>query len=379
MKAIPIIAALLLASIAAAQPAHELPRPTSPTVMNGLVECADAAGCVVQRACGAPATPFADSDFAQVGNPLAEGETLETARTNSRAETCAVRVVRNDGTGEGAAANVTGLRYVKLHLRGDGGGGSATVAPSESFRDCDVCPPMVSLPAGSFLMGAPVSEVHSGWAERPQRTVSVSDFAASAYEVTFAEWDRCVAEGGCGGYSPRDRGWGRGDLPVIYVSWEDAQLYVEWLSRKTGQTYRLPTEAEWEYAARAGTTSPFHTGGTITPHQANFDGRYGYPDVNNGGGLFRGQNIPVGSFAPNAFGLYDVHGNVWELVQDCYGNYGDAPSDGSAKEVGSCSNRVLRGGSRGSEPRYLRSANRYRAPADYRGMFGFRVARTLAP
>lgn len=119
MKAIPLIAALLLASTSVAQPAYELPRPTVLTVTNGLVECADAAGCVVQRACGAPKMPFADSDFAQVGDPLAEGETLETPRTNSRAETCAVRVVRNDGTTDGATANIVGLRYVKLRQASD--------------------------------------------------------------------------------------------------------------------------------------------------------------------------------------------------------------------------------------------------------------------
>ena len=267
-----------------------------------------------------------------------------------------------------------------LHLRGDGGSGSATVAPGESFRDCDTCPLMVSIPAGSFLMGAPESEPWSENHERPQRTVSVPAFTVSAYEVTFAEWDACVAEGGCGGYSPDDLGWGRGDRPVINVNWDDAQLYVAWLSRKTGQTYRLPTEAEWEYAARAGTTTPFHTGGTISPQQANFDGRSGYPDSYDEGGLYRGQTVPVGSFASNAFGLHDVHGNVWEWVQDCYGSYGNAPSNGSASEVGGCSVSVLRGGSWVNGPGSLRSAYRGRGARAYdrHDVIGFRVARTAA-
>ncbi len=268
-----------------------------------------------------------------------------------------------------------------LHLRGDGGGGSATVAPGESFRDCDTCPLMVSVPAGSFSMGAPESEPHSRSNERPQRTVSVPAFAVGAYEVTFAEWDRCVAEGGCGGYSPHDGGWGRDDRPVINVSWDDAQLYVAWLSRETGQTYRLPTEAEWEYAARAGTTTPFHTGGTISSQQANFDGQHGYPLGSNGGGLYRGQTVPVGSFAPNAFGLHDVHGNVNEWVQDCYGSYWNAPRDGRASEGGDCSVRVVRGGTWHYYPWGLRSAARFgtsTAPLRSDGL-GFRVVRTLAP
>ncbi len=248
-------------------------------------------------------------------------------------------------------------------------GGSA-VPPGESFRDCGVCPLMVSVPAGSFVMGAPESEPHSDSSERPQRTVSVPAFAASAFEVTFAEWDACVATGGCDGYRPDDEYWGRGDRPVINVSWHDAQRYAEWLSRKTGQTYRLPTEAEWEYAARAGTTTPFNTGSTISPQQANFDGRYGYPDVHNGGGLYRGQTVPVGSFAPNAFGLHDMHGNVGEWVEDCFGYYGFG---------GNCFERGTRGGSWSHEPRHIRSASRWSEDIGERSsVFGLRVVRTLA-
>ena len=265
-----------------------------------------------------------------------------------------------------------------LHLRGDGDGGSATVAPGESFRDCDVCPLMVSVPAGAFLMGSTLSDPHSTYDERPQRTVSVPAFAAGAFEVTFTEWDACVAEGGCWGYRPYDEGWGRGGRPVIHVTWEDAELYVEWLSRKTGQTYRLPTEAEWEYAARAGTTTPFNTGGTISPQLANFDGRYEWPDGYDARGLYRVQTMPVGSFPPNAFGLYDMHGNIREYVEGCYGGYGDAPVDGSASEFGRCTYRVSRGGSWFNGPAGLRSATRavYDGGRNYGD--GFRVVRTLS-
>ena len=257
---------------------------------------------------------------------------------------------------------------------GESSGGSG----GDTFRDCAECPLMVRIPAGTFTMGSPESEPRRISTEGPQRTVSIPAFAASAHEATFAEWDACVAAGGCGGYRPDDGGWGRGDRPVVSVGWDDAQLYVDWLSRTTGQHYRLLTESEWEYAARAGTTTPFHTGGTITPQQANFDGRYSYPAREyDGSGLYRRQTVPVGSFAPNAFGLYDMHGNLLEWVQDCWGRYSTAPSDGSAVEGDRC-DRVLRGGSWDDDPWILRSANRVRNLTGYRNVrFGFRVARTL--
>ena len=256
--------------------------------------------------------------------------------------------------------------------------------PNNRFRDCAECPAMVAVPPGTFTMGAPESEPLSQPNERPQRTVSIPAFAASAHEVTFAQWDACMAAGGCGGYTPNDYneldgdGFGRGDRPVINVSWHDAQLYVDWLSRSSGQRYRLLTESEWEYAARAGTATPFHTGETITPEQANFDGLYDYPAENyDESGLYHDQTVPVGTFAPNAFGLYDMHGNVLEWVQDCYGHYASAPNDGSAVEGDGC-RRVLRGGSWTGLPWSLRSAWRDRSDAGHRFIdIGFRVARTL--
>ena len=258
----------------------------------------------------------------------------------------------------------------------ESGGGSG----GDTFRDCAECSLMVGIPAGTFTMGGPRFEAGSWSDERPQRSVSIPAFAAGAYEVTFAEWDACVADGGCGGYSPRDGGWGRDDRPVMRVGWEDAQLYVDWLSRSTGQRYRLLTESEWEYAARAGTTTPFHTGETITPQQANYDGRHDYPTFEyNESGLYREQTLPVGSFAPNGFGLYDVHGNVSEWVQDCYVAYGVAPSDGSAATRDNCPGRLAHGGSWFNEPWYLRSADRGRFAGKRDGDYlGLRVARPLA-
>ena len=252
-------------------------------------------------------------------------------------------------------------------------------------------PSMVRVPAGSFTMGAPEGEVNSEDDERPQRTVSIPAFAVSAHEVTFAQWDSCVAGGGCPANNPDeqrgergagwDERWGRGNRPVINVSWDDAQHYISWLSHCSGDDYRLLTESEWEYAARAGTTTPFHTGGTITTEQANYDGRYNYPsNTQNPSGLYRYQTVPVGSFAPNAFGLYDMHGNVREWVQDCYHDYADAPSDGSAAAcgAGSALGRVMRGGSWSDFPWYLRSASRTATGSGNRGDdFGFRVAQTL--
>ena len=262
---------------------------------------------------------------------------------------------------------------------GDSGGGGRV---GERFRDCDVCPEMVVVPAGTFLMGAPESEVDSHWAERPVHAVSVPSFAVGVYEVTFDEWDACVAGGGCGGYRPDDEVLGRGRRPVINVSWDDAQSYVEWLSSRTGERYRLPSESEWEYAARAGTTTPFHTGETITTDQANYDGGWLYPSGDyDPNGLYRGQTVPVGSFGANAFGLHDVHGNVREWVQDCWNdNYEGAPADGSAWLSGRCDRRVLRGGSWRVRPSVLRAAYRYWDSTGYPSSnVGFRVARTLTP
>ena len=259
-----------------------------------------------------------------------------------------------------------------------GGASAPSLADGETFKDCQQCPEMIALRGGSFTMGSPESEPERRSNEGPQRRVTIAGFAVGKYEVTFAEWDACVSAGGCS-HRPEDR-WGRGDQPMMRVSWNDAQEYVRWLSQQTGQTYRLPSEAEWEYAARAGTETPFHTGPRITLEQANFKGNQGY----NGSakGVWPKQTVPVGSFPANGWGLHDVHGNVWEWVQDCWhGDYSGAPTDGSAwmnDSNGDCSMAVLRGGSWSFDPWYLRSAVRLGVPRDVRNyIFGFRVARTL--
>ena len=254
------------------------------------------------------------------------------------------------------------------------------VVKRKEFRDCAECPEMVVIPAGSFIMGSPDGEEGRSYFEGPRHEVKIAKpFAVGKYEVTFAEWDACVAGGGCNGYRPRDFGWGRGRRPVIDVRWKDAKSYVEWLSQKTGQTYRLLSEAEWEYAARGGTTGPFHFGSTISTDLANYDGDYTYGT--GGKGVDRGKTVRAGTFPANGFGLHDVHGNVWEWVEDCWHkDYSGAPADGSAWIDGDCWDRVLRGGSWYGKPRVLRSANRSWNSAGIRDdLNGFRIARTLTP
>ena len=251
------------------------------------------------------------------------------------------------------------------------------------FRDCAECPEMVVIPAGSFMMGSPAGEKGRFSAEGPVHRVTIGDpLPVGRYEVTFAEWDACSRGGGCS-HVPNDKGWGRGNRPVINVSWNDARAYVGWLSKKTGKAYRLLSESEWEYAARAGTKTPFHYGRTISTGQANYNGNFAYGSGRKG--KYRGQTTPVGTFPSNRFGLHDVHGNVMEWVEDCWhGSYQGAPSDGSAwAQGGDCSRRVVRGGSWYSGPRNLRSAFRLRYSRYSAGgrldYVGFRVARTLTP
>ena len=244
------------------------------------------------------------------------------------------------------------------------------------IQDCPQCPKMVYIPAGAFRMG----DIQGGGDsdEKPVHRVSVKAFLMSATEVTFDQWDACVAAGGCS-YKPSDQGWGRGSRPVITVSWEDiTDQYIPWLNKKTGAQYRLPSEAEWEYAARAGSETKYSWGNTASHEYAN----YGTDSCCDG--LAKGKDkwkytSPVASFYANAFGLYDMHGNVWEWTQDCWnGSYKGAPSDGTAWLSGNCSRRVLRGGSWFKYPDILRSANRNYYSTGFRNsVIGFRLARTL--
>lgn len=195
---------------------------------------------------------------------------------------------------------------------------------------------MVLIPAGTFTMGSPDSEAGRSKDEGPQHRVTLQSFYMGKYEVTQAEWQAVM------GTNPSKF---KGDnLPVENVSWDDAQEFCRKLSQMTGKEYRLPTEAEWEYAARAGTTTPFAFGLSLSSEQANFNGNYPYGGVAKG--VYRQQTTAVGSFQPNKFGLYGMHGNVWEWCQDWYhDSYNGAPGDGSMWESGGGLFRVLRGGS----------------------------------
>jgi formylglycine-generating enzyme required for sulfatase activity len=237
-------------------------------------------------------------------------------------------------------------------------------------------PEVMVVPAGEFMMGSPTTEKGRSLNEGPQHKVTIGHpFAVSKFDVTFADWDACVSVGGCLKEGrANDEGWGRGKQPVIDVSWNDAKAYAAWLSMMTGKTYRLLTEAEWEYAARAGTTTPYFWGDKIGKGNANC--------VDCGSDWDNRQPSPVGSFKPNAFGLYDMTGNVWRWVEDCdHFNYDGAPTDGSAWTTGDCSRRVFRGGSWGTEPRGVRSARRRigSTPGSRDSRLGFRVGRTLLP
>ena len=247
--------------------------------------------------------------------------------------------------------------------------------PKHSFKECDRCPEMMVIAAGSFAMGSPDTEENRANNEGPQHRVTFArPFAVGRFAVTFDEWDACVADGGCNGYSPNDGGWGRGRRPVIYVSWNDAKTYVHWLSNKTGKAYRLLSEAEREYVARAGAATPYWWGASISTRLAN------YYDGAGSGREDQQQTLLVDSFQPNPWGLYQVHGNIWEWTEDCYhDDYRGAPSDGSAWTSGDCGHRVIRGGSWTDPPGNLRAASRTSASAgDWDGLEGFRVARTLA-
>ena len=237
----------------------------------------------------------------------------------------------------------------------------------KQFRDCDFCPQMVVVPAGRFTMG--------GESEGPRHRVTIPRrFAVGMYEITFEEWDACVKAGGCGNHRAGDRNWGRDRRPAIYVSWRDARSYVRWLRQLLGQPYRLLSEAEWEYAARAGTRSAFPWGVAAGRKRANCKGC---------GSRWDGRKTAkVGTFPANVFGLHDMHGNVREWVQDCWhASYRSAPADGSAWTTGSnCRMRVLRGGSWSDIPWDIRSASRRAGKYKARNSkSGFRIALTLEP
>ena len=242
-------------------------------------------------------------------------------------------------------------------------------SPRSRFAECaNGCPTMVVIPAGKFMMGSPEGAGDAD--EHPQHAVAIRrPFAVSETEITFAQWDACVNAGGC--QKIGDNTWGRGDRPAILMSWQEAKEYAAWLSKLTDKQYRLLTEAEWEYAARAGNQGKWSFG-----DQEGELGKYAWFGMNS-----ETKTQPVRKKKPNAFGLYDMHGNVWEWTEDCWNStYAAAPTDGKAWLKGDCGQRVLRGGSWNYSPDVLRSSERYAYTSDSRVNFlGFRLARTLDP
>jgi formylglycine-generating enzyme required for sulfatase activity len=239
----------------------------------------------------------------------------------------------------------------------------------DRLKDGGLGPEMVWIPAGEFRMG---DIQRGGWGiEEPVHSVSIKRFAMGRYEVTFAEYDK-FAEA-TGRKKPSDGGWGRGNRPVIYVSWHDAVAYTQWLSQQTGKKYRLPTEAEWEYAARAGTETKYWWGNTASQEYANYN--------SSAKGKDRWEyTAPVGSFKANQFGIYDTVGNVWEWCADSWhGSYEGAPTDGQVWNGGDESRRVLRGGSWNDFPKEARSAERNQNTSNWRNNdLGFRVVSSVA-
>ena len=227
-----------------------------------------------------------------------------------------------------------------------------------------ITPKMIRIPAGSFRMGDLSGDGSSD--EKPVHRVSISAFKMSQTEITFAQYDAYAAA--TGKSKPKDEGWGRGNRPVINVSWHDAVAYAKWLSQQTGKRFRLPSESEWEYAARAGGSSKYSWGNSVGSGRANCNGCGSRWDDS--------QTAAVASFSANSFGLYDMHGNVWEWTQDCRkDSYNGYPSNNRANTAGGCSRRVIRGGSWNDKPWFMRSANRYRYTAAIRNYdLGFRLA-----
>ena len=244
----------------------------------------------------------------------------------------------------------------------------------ERLQDGSQGPMMVVIPGGRFQMGSPPEEPERQDKER-QHEVEVASLALGKYAVTFEEYDRFAAA--TQRNKPSDEGWGRIRRPAINVTWLDAVAYAEWLSQQTGQGYRLPTEAEWEYACRAGTTTPFYFGTTVSTERANYDGNHVYGGEQKEG-LYRKKTVDVGRFPANAWGLHDMHGNVWEWIGSEYDEVYSGAELWLVSDPNSGGPRALRGGSWLNVPKWLRSAARgWLAPRGGNNYIGFRLARTL--
>jgi formylglycine-generating enzyme required for sulfatase activity len=276
--------------------------------------------------------------------------------------------------------------------------GSVPDRPGATFTECRNCPEMVVIPAGSYTMGSELSDPQRQDDEILHRVTLAAPFAVSATEFTLNQWEACVRASHCDGAAvesalrqnfngepnPNYVDFGRGDRPVVGISWYDAIAYVGWLNEKTGHDdlYRLLTDTEWEYIARAGTTTIYPWGDAIDYDYGNFGSRDGGLGGHaEGRDQWLDETSPVASFPPNTFGLYDVQGNVFEWLQDCYqADISNGPADGSANFNGNCSTRMFRSGTFMSHPEMHRAGNRspgYAPTTRGRNYLGMRVARTL--
>jgi formylglycine-generating enzyme required for sulfatase activity len=216
--------------------------------------------------------------------------------------------------------------------------------PKDSFKECEACPEMVVVPKGSFIMGTPLAEIDRYKGEDPLHQVTLArPFAVGRFTISFDEWDACLADGGCDGNKGDDK-FGRGRMPAQGISFDAAKSYLAWLSRKVGRTYRLPSESEREYFTRAGTTTAFWFGNTISSMNASYTA--GTPYGHGPRGVDAKGPAVVDSYAPNPFGIYQVHGNVMEWTEDCFNKRytEDTPTDGAPWLEGDCTKRMVRGG-----------------------------------
>lgn len=272
-----------------------------------------------------------------------------------------------NASGKSRAVGLFSAALIALATAPAAAAGVQELKPGAVFRDCDECPEMVVIPAGIYIMGFRPREPR----EEPAHRVNIKrPFAIGRFEVTFDEWEACRRERGCRA-DPSDHGWGKGRRPVINVTFDDALQYVAWIGKKTGKTYRLPSEAEWEYADRAGTTTEFWLGDDVGVNRAN---------CKDCGSQWSAKGTaPAGSFEPNPFGLHDTVGNVFEWLQDCWNeSHRGAPSDASPRLEGDCTQRVMRGGSFYYFKKVSRASYRSKNNAEVKSYWlGFRLAREL--
>jgi formylglycine-generating enzyme required for sulfatase activity len=334
---------------------------------------------------------YAPGDVVGVGGPATEAAVLRFETEHGLARSGKVHegllqalrtAIDPDAAARNAGALVGRLSQAQAPATVATAIASAPTGPLQTLRDCFLCPTMVVLPPGQFSMGDALGRGNGD--EGPVRTVTIAyPLAVSRTEITFEEWDACVADNGCA-HRPNDMGWGRDDRPVVNISYSDARQYAAWLSRKTGRTYRLLTEAEWEYAARAGGQASFSFGEEAAlacrfANGADASSAYAWKNAACADG-FPDRTAPVARFAANRFGLHDMHGNVWEWVEDCWApTHAGAPTDGSARTL-ACTNqqRLLRGGAFSVDLDKLRAAFRYPFADQRMPFFGLRIARVMS-